>query len=202
MNISQIKENKLHKKHLDVSPAHFRKNSEQYVNESSFSNGITLDKIEEGTNNITIEHIDSFTVIYERIKGNYRSMKKEWCDFIEKYCYLATKDTLYVECTIDDPSITNEDNCMYELCQTISPKELAKINSDDILTHEFEGGKYAVYHFKGYPDSLFMVYQEMICRWLTKTKNQLDEKPVFDIYRDIRDDGFMEIDICFPIKSL
>ena len=190
------------KKHLDVSPAHFRKNSEQYVNESSFSNGITLDKIEEGTNNITIEHIDSFTVIYERIKGNYRSMKKEWCDFIEKYCELATKDTLYVECTIDDPSITNEDNCMYELCQTISPKELAKINRDDILTHEFEGGKYAVYHFKGYPDSLFMVYQEMICRWLTKTKNQLDEKPVFDIYRDIRDDGFMEIDICFPIKSL
>ena len=202
MNISQIKENKLHKKHLDVSPAHFRKNSEQYVNESSFSNGITLDKIEEGTNNITIEHIDSFTVIYERIKGNYRSMKKEWCDFIEKYCDLATKDTLYVECTIDDPSITNEDNCMYELCQTISPKELAKINRDDILTHEFEGGKYAVYHFKGYPNFLFMVYQEMICRWLTKTKNQLDEKPVFDIYRDIRDDGFMEIDICFPIKSL
>ena len=51
-------------------------------------------------------------------------------------------------------------------------------------------------------EHLFMVYQEMICRWLTKTKNQLDEKPVFDIYRDIGDDGFMEIDICFPIKSL
>ena len=32
--------------------------------------------------------------------------------------------------------------------------------------------------------------------------SQLDEKPVFDIYRDIRDDGVMEIDICFPIKSL
>lgn len=36
------------KKHLDVSPAHFRKSSEQFVNESSFSNGITLDQIEEG----------------------------------------------------------------------------------------------------------------------------------------------------------
>lgn len=190
------------KKHLDVSPAHFRKSSEQYVNESSFSNGITLDQIEEGTNNITIEHIDSFTVIYERKKGNYKSMKKEWCDFVEKYLYLASKDTLYVECTIDDPSITDENNCMYELCQTISPTELANLNDDSILTREFEGGRYAVYHFKGYPDSLFMVYQEMVCRWLTKTKNQLDEKPVFDIYRDIRDDGYMEIDICFPIKSL
>ena len=55
---------------------------------------------------------------------------------------------------------------------------------------------------KDTPDSLFMVYQEMICRWLTKTKNQLDEKPVFDIYIVICFDGFMEIDICFPIKSL
>ena len=47
-----------------------------------------------------------------------------------------------------------------------------------------------------------MVYQEIIRKWSTKRKNQLEEKPVFDIYRDIRDDGFMEIDICFPIKSL
>ena len=31
-------------------------------------------------------------------------------------------------------------------------------------------------------------------------KNQLDEKPILDIYRMVRDDGYMEIDICFPLK--
>ena len=70
----------------------------------------------------------------------------------------------------------------------------------DILTHRFIGGKYAVYHFKGYPQFMFMVYQEIFCRWLSKTKNQLDEKPILDIYRMVKEDGYMEIDICFPLK--
>ena len=62
-------------------------------------------------------------------------------------------------------------------------------------------GKYAVYHFRGFPQFLFMVYQEIFCRWLSKTGNQLDERrPIFDIYRLVGEDGYMEIDICFPLK--
>ena len=76
--------------------------------ESSFSNGITLDELEDAGKRITIEHLESFTAIYERKKGNYHNLPKEWCAFIEKYSYLATEDTLYIECTIDDPSITDE----------------------------------------------------------------------------------------------
>ena len=60
-------------------------------------------------------------MLYERKKGNYHNLSDEWCDFIEKYKYLATKDTPYIDCTIDDPSITDEDGCMYELCQTVIP---------------------------------------------------------------------------------
>ena len=49
--------------------------------------------------------------------------------------------------------------------------------------------------------TLFMVYQEIFCRWLSRTGNQLDEKrPILDIYRVVREDGYMEIDICFPLK--
>ena len=36
--------------------------------ESSFSNGITLDELEDAGKRITIEHIESFTAIYERKK--------------------------------------------------------------------------------------------------------------------------------------
>ena len=58
-------------------------------------------------------------------------------------------------------------------------------------------GKYAAYHFKGFPQFLFMVYQEIFCRWLSRTVNQLDEKrPIFDIYRVVGEDGYMEIDRC------
>ena len=188
------------KKHLDISPADFRKNSEQIVKESSFSNGISLEELEDAGKLITVEYLEDFTVIFERKKGNYHNLPKEWCAFIEKYNYLATKNTKYIECTIDDPSITDENNCMYELCQTISPEHPVLKENTDILTHRFIGGKYAVYHFKGYPQFLFMVYQEIFCRWLSKTKNQLDEKPILDIYRMVREDGYMEIDICFPLK--
>ena len=106
-----------------------------------------------------------------------------------------------MECTIDDPTITDEDHCMYDLCQTISSEQLVLKKNEHILLQNFQGGKYAAYHFKGFPQFLFMVYQEIFCRWLSRTGNQLDEKrPIFDIYRLVGEDGYMEIDICFPLK--
>ena len=188
------------KKHLDLSPAAFRKASEQMVEASSFSHGITLDELDAAEKRITIEHLPEFTVIYERKRGNYHNLPEEWCRFIEKYEHLAAKDTVYIECTLDDPSITDEDNCMYELCQTIAPDHPALREHTDIFTHTLDGGKYAVYHFKGFPQFLFMVYQEIFCRWLSHTGNQMDERPIFDIYRQVGEDGYMEIDICFPLK--
>lgn len=171
------------------------------VEDSSFSHGMTLDDLDDAGSKITVEYLESFTVLYERKKGNYHNMSDEWCDFIEKYRYLATKDTLYIDCTIDDPSITDEDGCMYELCQTVIPDHPALKAHPEILLHDFEGGKYAVYHFKGVPQLLFMVYQEIFCRWLSKTGNEIDERPIIDIYRKIEEDGYMEIDICFPLKT-
>lgn len=154
------------KKQLTISPADYRKSSEQMVEESSFSHGITLDELDDAGERITIEYLDRFTVVYERKKGNYHNLPEEWCEFIAKYKYLATEDTQYIECTIDDPSITDENKCMYELCQTISPEYPLLKEQPGILTHDFEGGKYAVYHFRGFPQFLFMVYQEIFCRWL------------------------------------
>ena len=188
------------RKHLNISPTDFRKTSEQLVEQSSFAHGIPLDEIEDAGEQITIEHLESMLVVYERKKGNYHNLPAEWCAFIEKYSDLATEDTLYIECTIDDPSITDENSCMFELCQTIARNHPALKDTSGLFTHAFEGGKYAVYHFKGFPQFLFMVYQEVFCRWLSRTGNQLDERPILDIYRYVGEDGYMEIDICFPIR--
>ena len=68
------------------------------------------------------------------------------------------------------------------------------------LLHTFEDGRYGVYHFRGYPRYLFTVYQEVFCRWLAKSGNRLEKnKPIFDIYRKVDPDGYMEMDICFPL---
>ena len=188
------------KKHMNQAPADFRKNSEKIAESSAFFHGESLDSAEENEELISIEHLDDILVVYERRKGNYHNLDYEWCEFIKRYKYLATENTLYLDCTIDDPSITDENGCMYELCQTVPPEHPALKNHPELLLNRFEGGKYGVYHFKGHPRYLFMVYQEIFCRWLAKTGNRLDRnKPIFDIYRKVEADGYMEMDICFPL---
>ena len=188
------------KKHMNITPKYFRDVSEKIAEESSFSYGISIEELEKKEDLITIEKLGSFFVIYERKRGNYHDLPEEWCRFIKKYEHLSSAETLYLESTVDDPSITDENSCMYELCQTIAPGHPALAENPDILTHTFEGGKYAVYHYKGFPQLLFMVYQEVFCRWLARTGNRIDERPVFDIYRRVEESGYMEIDICFPLK--
>mgnify|MGYP000736101792 CR=1 FL=1 len=39
---------------------------------------------------------------------------------------------------------------MYELCQTIIPDHPVLKDHPEILLHDFEGGKYAVYHLREY----------------------------------------------------
>ena len=185
------------KKSLHISPSLFRKESEERVHLCSLSRGLTLDDMESMEKNITIETLPDMFVIYERKKGNYKNMPSQWCSFIEKYSYLKTDDTLYIECTLDDPSITDEDNCLYEICQTVDKTDRRISN---LSTTKFTGGKYAVYHYKGWPEFLYMVYQEVFCRWLKKTGYEIDSRPIIDIYKLVRDDGYMEIDICFPLK--
>ena len=185
------------KKSLHISPSLFRKESEERVHLCSLSRGLTLDDMESMEKNITIETLPDMFVIYERKKGNYKNMPSQWCSFIEKYSYLKTDDTLYIECTLDDPSITDEDNCLYEICQTVDKTDRRISN---LSTTMFTGGKYAVYHYKGWPEFLYMVYQEVFCRWLKKSWYEIDPRPIIDIYRLVRDDGYMEIDICFPLK--
>ena len=70
------------KKHLDLSPAAFRKSSEQIVEESSFSHGITLDQLDEAEKLITIENLQGVMVVYERKRGNYHNLSDEWWQFI------------------------------------------------------------------------------------------------------------------------
>ena len=66
------------KKHLNISPLDFRKKSEQLVEQSSFSHGISIDELEKSEDLITVENLESFLVVYERKKGNYHNLPEEW----------------------------------------------------------------------------------------------------------------------------
>lgn len=81
------------KKHLNVSPAAFRKISEQWVEESTFAHGMHLGELESEGKKITVEYLGAYTVICERKKGNYHNLARQWCEFIEKYAEYADENT-------------------------------------------------------------------------------------------------------------
>ena len=77
------------KKHLNISPVDFRKKSEQLVEQSSFSHGISIDELEKSENLITVEKLDSFLVVYERKKGNYHDLPEQWCKGYDEVILIA-----------------------------------------------------------------------------------------------------------------
>lgn len=127
----------------------------------------------------------------------------------------VTDDTLFIERTINDPSITNPDECIYDICMTVSKEDsrlkfqnraAAGITSKSGTqpqknTMIIEGGKFAVYHYAGYPQMIYLAYHSFFCNWLTKSNNKIDNRGGFDLYRKIDSETlYMELDICIPIK--
>lgn len=154
-----------------------------------------FETFEECSRKISIERLPDFHVVYERFIGSYSCMKDQWCGFTEKYRDFIDEKTVFLDRTFDDPVLNDENRCMYDLA-FIAPE-----GSDFKNTCVFEGGKFAVYHFKGWKQDIFAAYQNMFSVWFPETGKIIDNRYGFNIYRKI--DGktlFMEIDLCIPIK--
>lgn len=206
----------LFKDHFEKSPAQFRKENSDSAAAGFFTGREnTLETYEECCKKITVEELPDYFVLYERRKGNYKNLQEDWCSFMERYKDFVTPETLLLERTEDDPSITNPEECMYDICMTVDKNdprlEVQKTAAVGITsqadtptcpnTMTIQGGKYAVYHYKGYPQMIYQAYQSFFLNWLSKTGNKVDNRGGFDIYRHIDlKTMYMELDICIPIK--
>lgn len=184
-------------KRHQLSPSDFRKDSYRRSVDNPFFKKAEreLGTFEECDSKMSIENCDDFFVIYERRIGNYDNLGKDWCDFLEKYREYVTEETVLLERTFDDPAVTGADKCIYDVC----------ITTDRSCTLEntclIPGGRFAVYHFKGYSSELYAAYQEISLVWLPKSGVQLDQRYSFEIYRNVASEsGYMEIDLCIPIQ--
>lgn len=143
---------------------------------------------------IRFETKPDYEVMYERSIGNYNEMKNHWNRFIEKYREDIDEDTIFFERTFDDPSITNQDHCIYDICMTT--KNLENYTNTCVL----DGGKFVVYPYSGFIKDIGKRYQELVGIWFPAKHLELDERYSYDQYKLIRQDGYMEFDICIPIK--
>ena len=191
------------KLHHHMSPADFRKSIakrslEKNPNWEMYSDKMTaaLMSYEECDSHISIETFMDFHVIYERHKGNYHDLQADWCAFTEKYREYETEKTLFLESTYDDPTITDADGCLYDICMTV--EENCTLENTRVM----EGGRYVVYHFAGYVWDIFPVHQALLNVWFPRSGYEIDKRYGFDIYRAVNGETmYMEIDICIPIKG-
>jgi AraC family transcriptional regulator len=185
------------RQHHDLSPVEFRRRIVQKsLAHPVFSDtAVGMEPFDVCEKKISIENLEDFPVIYQRHKGNYRNLSEHWGAFQEKYGEYITDQTLFLERTYDDPSITDADECLYDICMTV-PKNRGLKNTGVI-----KGGKYAVYHFKGPVKQIYTAYQNIFNVWLPESGYKIDERYCFDTYREIDCDSMkMEIEICIPIK--
>ncbi len=181
----------------NVSPAVFRRG----IEERSWSHpfypkaAVERETFEECNKKVSIVTIEDQFVIYERKIGNYYDLGKEWSAFLTKYQAYQTEQSMLIERTFDDPSITDVDKCLYDICMSVG-KDCTLEN-----TCVIQGGKFAVYHFKGYPRQIYTAYQMMFQVWLPQSKHRIDKRYGFEQYLEVNcDDMYMVSDIYIPIE--
>lgn len=185
------------KKHHHLSPYEFRKKEEVETESEVFQNTQkTEDEIfEEINKQIRIEILPDYKVIYERKIGNYNDMSIDWSSITEKYQNIITDKTIFFERTFDDPTITDKNHCIYDIC--FSAPENCNLPNTSILT----GGKFAIFPFKGYIKDIQKTHILLIRNiWFPRSGFELDSRYSYDLYHYVDcETMYMEFDICIPI---
>jgi AraC family transcriptional regulator len=166
----------------------------------------TLEPYVELCKKISIEVFPDYTVIFERHIGNYHELAKDWCVFLDTYKRCQTHRALLFERTFDDPSIADDDRCIFDICMQVENDSVRSIGcpadkTELLQTGTLAGGKFAVYHFKGRHQQIFAAYQNMFNVWIPESGAYIDDRYGFDIYRKVNEDAsYMEIDLCIPVR--
>lgn len=185
------------KQYHNTSPAQFRKNIlEHSMSHPFYPNTVNeMETFEQCDQKISIETVADQYVIYERRIGNYQNLKRDWAEFLQKYKEYQTDKTVLLERTFDDASITDTNSCLYDICMSVD-KNCTLQN-----TCVIQGGKFAVYHFSGFPQQIYAAYQNIFNIWIPMSKYNIDRRYGFECYRDINcETMYMVLDIYIPIE--
>jgi AraC family transcriptional regulator len=147
---------------------------------------------------ISIRRVEAMILEYRRFIGNYFcGLPSAWQDFCREMeqKYVFDGHTQFIGISYDDPLITDENRCIYDMCIKVE-----KANSVNIL--KIEGGSYACYEFYDRQENLNNAYHEFSALWLPFCKYDLTNQPCLEIYHSGMDDeGKIHLDICFPVKE-
>ena len=169
--------NKIFKQYYNVSPSEYRNNK-----------NITIMRPVLNDYNIKLKEpkiveLSDRQVIYINIIGEYgnENYNNTWTKLwlFVKENKLFSRGIESIGLSYDDPKVTESDKCRYDACLTISKAVKA---SGEIGVKNIDGGKYAVFMFKGSYDKLGEVYDFIFGSWLVDSDYELRDVPVMEKY--------------------
>lgn len=185
------------KSHHHIAPSEFRKNTFCNQIESPFGKESIkyFEKYDVYHKHMTIEILPDYDVIYERVFGNYYDLKDKWMSFCETYKDYIDQDTVLMERFYDDPTITESEHCVCDLCATVG--ETGTLENLTTL----KGGKFAVYRYEGKIEDIFGTVQGIFSVWMPASGYEMDERYGVHIYHQMdMESQFVVMDLCIPIK--
>lgn len=196
-------------KHTGKAPAKFKKQLQDTLWTHPYSHeAYELKPFHFLNSKIQIMDKPAYYVIYERFISSYCNMSRDWCYFTDKYAPYIDENTLLFERTYDDPTISNNERCNYDICMSIHPTVKSSIIKAQaqkglpINTYIIPGGLYAVYPFEGSKNEIFATYQNIFSQWLPYVNYVIDNRYNYDLYHYVDpDEDYMEFDICIPIRK-
>ena len=184
-------------KQYSICPVEFRKamNSTSVANPFDPSEYNTFKSYEHYDEKIIIQNLADFKVIYERYIGDYSEIGVNWYSFMERYKTYIKPSTLLIEKSYNDPSITQLDKCIYDLCITVDED----VELENVTT--IKGGKFVVYPFSGFIHDIFVTFLGIFNIWLPRSGYKRDERYGLGIYHNIdRKNNHVIMDLCIAIK--
>ncbi|WP_294378163.1 GyrI-like domain-containing protein [uncultured Clostridium sp.] len=196
-------------KEYNISPVDFRKSVSIESTKNPFYSHeqVKFKSFEHYENNISIRNIKDYKVLYERYIGNYSEIGQNWHSLMERFKQYINEDTLMIEKSYNDPSISSFNKSVYDLCITVNDNisESDDITMKDIIESDnfkiIQGGKFAVYRFDGFVGDIFGSFQGAFTVWLPRSRYERDDRFGLGIYRSIDwRNNRVVMDLCIPIK--
>jgi AraC family transcriptional regulator len=190
------------KEYFGISASDFRKNSTITPKDTYKATVEHISRMEKQedffdqiASKITIRQLLPMLLEYERFIGNYYDLAKAWgdfCSYAEKR-HLIKEGTLFIGISYDDPLVTDEDNCMYDMCVTVDAAKGTNV-------HKLESGLYACYDFYDRLENLNKAFNEIFSLWLPYSNFNIDNRLPLEVYKSpLDEEGRMHIDICIPV---
>ncbi|QJD83258.1 AraC family transcriptional regulator [Cohnella herbarum] len=208
------------KKQFNKTPSEVRKNLNKDSNISLFLGNMQEDesnssRYDESIKNnflrriwqmnVSIKELPEYEIAFVRHIGSYLDTYKAW----QKLGEWTSKHLLYppeqyfIGISLDNPNVTEENECRYDACVTL-PYSFIKDNNSDVQIRKLPGGLYGLYNFYDTIDKLGIVYQSIFGQWLPNSEFDPDDRDCleFCMNNPFEDpEGKAKVDLYIPIKA-